>query len=164
MNRDQKSGLVSILRDKLTSSAFVSIIHYRGMSDKQLYSLRVALKAKGCNIKIAKNTLVRVAIKGTELEPLTSHINGPVAILYSQDPVSLAKALSDISKQVDVLKIKVGFFNKSIVSEAAIRDMAKLGSLEEVRSSFVGVLKGAQSNFVRVISAPEKGLATLKTQ
>lgn len=162
MNKTQKVDLVSSLKDKLISSAFVSIVHYRGMSDKQLYDLRIALKSKNCNMKIAKNTLVKVAIKGTDLETLTPHLNGPTAILYSQDPVALSKALSDMVKKVELLKIKIGYFNKLLVTEAAIKDMAKLGSLDEVRSSFLGVLKGAQSNFVRILSAPEKGLATLK--
>lgn len=164
MNRDQKSNLVSSLKQKLTTSAFVAVIHYRGMNDKQLYDLRVALKSKGCNMKIAKNTLVKVAIKGTDLEALSSHLNGPTAVLYSQDPVALAKVATDVSKQSEALKIKIGFFNKSLMTEAAVKEMAKLGSLEEVRASFIGVLKAAQTNFVRVLTAPEKGLATLKTQ
>lgn len=162
MNKTQKADLVSSLKDKLVSSAFISIVHYRGMSDKQLYDLRIALKSKNCHMKIAKNTLVKVAIKGTDLETLAPHLNGPTAILYSQDPVALSKALSDMVKKVELLKIKIGYFNKLLITEAAIKDMAKLGSLEEVRSSFLGVLKGAQSHFVRILSAPEKGLATLK--
>ncbi len=162
MNRNQKSDLVSALKEKLTSSAFVAIVHYRGMTDKQLYEMRTALKAKDCSMKIAKNTLIKVAIKGTELENLSSHLNGPTAVLYSQDVVALSKVLSDVSKQVDILKIKVGYFNKALISEDAIKEMAKLGSLNDVRASFIGVLKGAQSNFVRILSAPEKGLATLK--
>jgi large subunit ribosomal protein L10 len=162
MDKNQKSALVSSLKDKLTSSAFVSVVHYRGMDDKQLYDLRVALKSKGCNIKIAKNTLIKVAIKGTDLEILTPHLSGPTAILYSQDPVALAKAVSDMAKKVEVLKIKIGYFNKALVAESAIKEMAKLGSLGEVRSSFLGLLKGAQSKFVRILNAPEQGLASLK--
>lgn len=162
MNKTQKSELVSSLKDNLTKSAFVAIVHYRGMNDKQLYDMRTELKAKDCNIKIAKNTLLRVAIKGTDLESLTPHLNGPTAVLYSQDVVTLSKILSDTAKQFDVLKIKIGHFNKSLIEEAAIMEMAKLGSLNDVRASFIGVLKGAQSNFVRILSAPEKGLATLK--
>ena len=164
MNKEQKSGLVSSLKDKLTNSAFVAIVHYRGMSDKQLYNLRVALKAKGCGMKIAKNTLVKIAIKGTNLEALNPHLVGPTAVLYSKDPVALAKAVSDIAKEVQVLQIKTGFFNNALMSESAIKEMAKLGSLEDVRASFLGMLKGAQSKFVRVLQAPEQGLATLKTQ
>jgi len=162
MNKNQKLELVSSLKDKLTNSAFVAVIHYRGMSDKQLYDMRIALKAKDCNMKIAKNTLVKVALKGTDLEALTPHLNGPTAVLYSQDVVALSKVISDVAKQLDVLKIKVGYFNKSLITENAIKEMAKLGSLNDVRASFIGVLKGAQTNFVRVLSAPEKGLASLK--
>ncbi len=163
MNREQKSQLVSSLQSKLIDSAFVAVIHYRGMSDKQLYDLRVTLKSKGCGMKIAKNTLVKVAVKKTALEALSEHLSGPTAILYSQDPVVLSKIISDMAKRVEVLKIKVGFFNKSLVTEAAIKEMAKLGSFDEVRASFLGLLSAKQSNFVRLLTAPEKGLATLKT-
>ncbi len=162
MNRNQKSDLVSTLKDKLINSAFVAVIHYRGMSDKQLYDMRTALKAKDCNMKIAKNTLIKVAIKGTDLETLSPHLTGPTAVLYSQDVVALSKILSDVSKQVDILKIKVGYFNKALINEDAIKEMAKLGSLNDVRASFIGLLTSAQSNFVRILSAPEEGLATLK--
>ncbi|NBX52456.1 MAG: 50S ribosomal protein L10 [Proteobacteria bacterium] len=164
MNRNQKSNLVSSLKSNLIGSAFVAVIHYRGMTDKQLYELRVALKSKGCNIKISKNTLIKVAIKGTQLEPLNSYLVGPSAILYSQDPVILAKIISETAKQVQVVKIIAGFFNNSLMSEATIKEMAKLGSLDEVRASFIGILNGAQSKFIRVLNAPKDGLATLKTQ
>jgi large subunit ribosomal protein L10 len=163
MNREQKSQLVTSLQNNLVNSAFVAVIHYRGMSDKQLYDLRVALKSKGCGMKIAKNTLVKVAVEKTELKALSQHLSGPTALLYSQDPVALSKVIADMAKQIEVLKIKVGFFNKSLVTESAIKEMAKLGSIEEVRASFLGILNAAQSNFVRLLTAPEKGLATLKT-
>lgn len=159
MNKNQKSALVSSLKGKLTNSIFVAVIHYRGMSDKQLYDMRVALKAKNCGMKIAKNTLVKVAVKGTDLEVLTPHLTGPTAILYSQDLIALSKVISDFAKDIEVLKIKTGYLNKALITESAINDMAKLGSLEEVRASFIGKLKGVQSNFVRILNAPESGLA-----
>ncbi|MBM5782039.1 MAG: 50S ribosomal protein L10 [Pelagibacterales bacterium] len=160
MNRDQKAELISSLKESLTASPFVAIIHYRGMTDKQLYDMRVALKAKKCSMKIAKNTLVKVAIKGTGLESISSHLSGPTAVLYSQDVIALSKVISDFSKEVEVLKIKIGYLNNELISETKIRDLAKLGSLEEVRASFLGKLKGAQSNFVRILKAPESGMAS----
>lgn len=162
MNKNQKSELVSYMKDTLSGNSFISVVHYRGMTDKQIYDMRTTLKAKGCNMKIAKNTLIKVAIKGTELEILTPYLSGPTAILYSQDVVALSKVLSETAKKIESLQIKVGYLNKSLVTESAIKDMAKLGSLDEVRASFIGILKGAQSNFVRILAAPEKGLASLK--
>jgi large subunit ribosomal protein L10 len=160
MNKNQKSELVSTIRTKLVNNPFIVIIHYRGMTDKQMYDMRVLLKQKDCNIKVAKNTLVKVALKDTELESLLPYLNGPTALVYSQDIVSLSKVLSEVSKQVQSLEIKVGYFNKSIISEIAIKEMAKLGSLNEVRSSFISIINGAQSNFVRLLSAYEKTLKT----
>jgi large subunit ribosomal protein L10 len=162
MNKSQKLELVSFLKEKLTNSSFVSIVHYRGMNDKQLYDMRVAVRERGCSMKITKNTLVKVAIKGTDLEILTPHLNGPTAVLYSQDIVALSKVLFDMAKKSEVLKIKIGYFNKSLVAESAIREMAKLGSLDEVRASFIAVINSTQSRLIRILSAPEKGLATLK--
>lgn len=160
MNKNQKSELVASLKDKLSKSSFVVIVHYRGMTDKQLYDMRVALKAKNCGIKISKNTLAKLAIKGTELEAIESHLSGPTAILYSNDPVALSKAVSDVAKQAEVLKIKVGFLDKALVNESAIKSLASLGSFDEVRASFIGKLKAVQSNFARIINAPNEGLAS----
>lgn len=162
MDKTQKTTLVSSIKDNLTKSAAVAIVHYRGMSDEQLYQMRTTLKSKGCGLKIAKNTLVRIAVKGTDFEALNPYLNGPTALVYSQDVVALSKVISDFTKKVEVLKVRAGVFNKSIITEDKIKELAKLGSLEEVRASFIGVLKGAQSNFVRLLTAPEKGLATLK--
>jgi large subunit ribosomal protein L10 len=164
MNRNQKSDLVSYIQSNISGSQFIAIIQYRGMSDKQLFNLRVALKSKNCNIKIAKNTLIKVAFKGTNLEKLDNHLNGPTAIVYAQDPVALSKVIVDTSKQVESLKIITGFFNNNLMSESTIKDLAKLGSMDDVRASFVGILKSQQLQFLNILGAPEKGLATLKNQ
>jgi len=162
MDRTQKENLVTSLKENLTSSAFVAVVYYRGMTDKELYNMRVQLKNKECSMKIAKNTLVKIAVKDTDLEKLTPHLNGPTAILYSQDVVALSKVIHDFSKQVKALEIVTGHFNNELVDETAISNMARLGSLDDVRASFVGVLTAAQSSFVRILNAPEQGLAELK--
>jgi large subunit ribosomal protein L10 len=161
MNKGQKSQLIAQLKENLLESNFIAIIYYRGMNDKQLYDMRVALKSNKCFMKIAKNTLVKVAIKDTDLEILSPELNGPNAILYSKDPVALAKIITDIAKEVEALKIRVGYLNKSIINAATISSLAKLGSIEEVRASFIGVITSAQSNFVRILNAPSSGLASL---
>jgi large subunit ribosomal protein L10 len=164
MNKEQKTQLVSSLQGSILKSVCVVVIHYRGMTDKQLYDLRVDLKSKGCGIKISKNTLIKVALKNTHLENLFPYLNGPTAILVSQDPVLLSKIISDASKKIEVIKIIAGYFNNAIITESTIKEMAKLGSINDVRSSFIGLLKATQSKFVRVLNAPSEGLATLKTQ
>jgi large subunit ribosomal protein L10 len=160
MNKNQKSELISAIKNNLLNNGFVAVIHYRGMNDKQIYDLRVALRSKNCGMKVAKNTLVKIAIRGTELEVMSSYLNGPTAILYSQDPVALSKVISDFAKKAENLKIIVGYLDKSLIKEDVINSLAKLGSLEEVRASFIGRLNAVQSHFVRIINAPGEGIAS----
>lgn len=161
MNRTQKADLVAVMKESLTKSNFIVLLHYRGLSDKQLYDFRVSLKSKGVSLKILKNTLAKVAIKGSDLEVLTPYLSGPTAIAYANDPVSLAKIAVEAAKGNQALKIQAGYLNKSILSIDAIDSLSKLGSLEEVRSSFLSVLQGAQSKFVRVLNAPATGMVAV---
>lgn len=160
INKSQKSEMISSLKDNLTKATFVVVIHYRGMSGKQLYDMRVNLKSKDCGMKISKNTLANIALKGTEFEAVAPYLKGPTAVLYSQDPVALSKVVADFAKETEFLKIQVGFLDKAIIKESDIINLAKLGSLTEVRASFLGRLNGIQSNFVRVLNAPQEGLAS----
>ncbi|MFT5703344.1 MAG: large subunit ribosomal protein L10 [Rickettsiales bacterium] len=161
MNRTQKADLVSSMRESLTQSSFVLLLHYRGLSDKQLFDFRLNLKSKGVSLKIIKNTLAKVAIKDSDLEVLTPYLTGPTAICYTNDIVSLAKIATDSAKEHESLKIQIGYLNKSILSQDAIDNLSKLGSLEEVRSSFLSVLQGSQSHFVRVLNAPATGIISV---
>ncbi|MFT6258888.1 MAG: large subunit ribosomal protein L10 [Rickettsiales bacterium] len=161
MNRIEKTNLVASMRESLMKSNIVLLLHYRGLSDKQLYDFRVELKSKGVNLKIIKNTLAKVAIKDSELEILSEYLSGPTAICYSDDVVSLTKIAVETSKLNKDLKIQVGYLNKSILSKDAIDSLSKLGSLEEVRSSFLSVLQGSQSKFVRVLNAPASAIVAV---
>ena len=161
MNRDQKVQLVSTIKEDLLNSSLVVLLHYRGLSDNDLYNLRRSLKEKEANLRVAKNTLIKVAIKDTELDVLEPHLTGPTAIAYAKDPVGLAKVVIETSKSNELLNIQIGYLNKEILPKNAIGSLSKLGSLEEVRASFVGTIKGAQSNFVRVLGAAPANIVSL---
>jgi large subunit ribosomal protein L10 len=161
MNRTQKADLVALMKEELAKSDFIVLLHYRGMSDKQLYDFRVSLKSKGVNLKIIKNTLAKVAVKGSDMEILSPYLTGPTAICYANDPVSLAKIATQGAKENESLKIQAAYLDKAILSKDAIDSLSKLGSLDEVRSSFLSVLTGSQSKFVRVLNAPASGVVAV---
>ena len=154
MNREQKAQSVSSIKKALLESSLVVLLHYRGLKDNELYNFRTALKEKNTNLKVAKNTLVKIAIKDTDLNVLEPYLNGPVAIAYGEDAASLAKVTTDNAKKYEALEIQTGYLNKSLLSKDAIDSLSKLGSLEDVRASFISRLKGAQSSFVRILNAP----------
>lgn len=112
-------------------------------------------------MKIVKNTLVNIAIKGTQYEPLAQFLKGPTAVISSEDPVALAKIVTDAEKENKCFEIQAGLLDGEVVKAAEISNLAKLGSLEDVRASFIAKLTGVQSNFVRTLNAPQSGLVAL---
>ncbi len=150
MNRIEKQKQVTDIKDYLSNNTFIALAYYRGMNDSKLYNFRVLLKKNGCNIKVLKNTLINVAIKDTKYSELSPYLKGPVAFMYSNDPVALSKVINDTSKEVEQLKPLVGFFNDKIVTAEEIVKLAKLGSINDVRASFVYTLRATHSSILSI--------------
>jgi len=161
MNRAQKSQLVENLKEDLGNSKFIALAHYSGISDKNLYEIRVNLKSKNCSMKIAKNKLTKIAIKDTHMKEIESHLAGPVVLLYSQDPVELAKIIVESSKNNENFKVVTGFLDNTLIGGDKIESLAKLGSLDEVRASFIGTINAVQSSFVRNLSYNKTSFVSL---
>ncbi len=161
MNRLEKTSLIKYVRENVAESNFVMLLHYRGLTDKQLYNLRCSLRSNLINIKIIKNRLVKVAIKGLQLEAISPYLNGPTAICYADDPISLSKIIVQFAKENEALKINIAYLNKYIISKEQIETLSKLESLEQVRSSFLSVLVSSQSKFIRTIQSPASNMVCL---
>jgi large subunit ribosomal protein L10 len=160
MNKQQKQDLISQIKNLLQKNNVISLIHYRGLNDKQLFDLRLSLKNSGCGIKVVKNTLLRIAVKDLNFDSLKEYLKGPTALVYSNEPVSLAKIIYNSSKESEHLKIQAFLFDNKLLEENDIKSLASLGSLDEVRSSFIMKLNAVQSNFVRILAAPNSGEAS----
>lgn len=153
MHRTEKTELVSFVEGLVSEKKAVVLMHYRGLSAAQMSTLRMNLKDSDANLKIVKNTLTKRAIGETAYESLAEHLTGPVAISYSEDPVSLSKALADFAKENEALDILAGCMDGDVYTIDKIKALASLGSKDEVRAKFIGLLSAAQSGFVRLLDA-----------
>jgi len=111
LNRPQKEEQVSLLREKITAAQALVAVDYRGLNVTESNVLRAKLReaGEGRNIeyRVAKNTLVKLALEGTANQPLQSFCSGPTAVAFAFDePAILAKILVEYSKEFDKFKIK----------------------------------------------------------
>lgn len=156
MNKTQKNELVSFVEGLVSDKKFMVLVHNEGLTAAQMSELRMNLKDNDANLKIVKNTLTKRALDGTEYKDLMEHLTGPVAISYSEDPVGLCKVVVDFAKANDSLKIIAGSAAGEAYEVSKIKALAALGSKDEVRAKFVGLLNAAQSGFVRLLDAKVK--------
>ena len=154
MNRDQKQESITWLKESFEKSSAVIFADYRGVTSEQMNALRFSLRTKNVAVKVAKNNLVRVAVKGTAREKAVESMVGPtVACFAFGDPVEMAKAVTEFTKKVEAFTVKDGFLGDQAVNEAQIKQLATLPSKEQLLGQLLSVMNGPIRNFVSVLHA-----------
>lgn len=158
MKKEQKVSSIDLAKSIFADNSVVILLNYKTLNAKGMSSLRKALKSKDANLRILKNTLVKRAMIDSGIKGLSDSFNDQVAISYSNDPVSLSSALTNFAKENGSINIKIGFMDGKILELETIRSLSSLGSMEEVRAKFIGLLKAPCSKLVRVLSGYETKL------
>ncbi len=159
MKRDSKEQIVAELAQKLASSKATFLADYRGLNVEQVNKLRRELHGAGVEYRVVKNTLLRLAAKGTGAACLEPHLEGPTAIaIAGLDPVAPAKILSDFAKANAKFELKGGSLEGKVLSAADIQALADLPSREVLLAKMLGSLNAPISNFVGVLAAVPRSL------
>lgn len=165
MNRNDKEAVVSEVSQRLTRASAVILTDFSGLKVEQMTDLRQKLRDSGSEYLVVKNTLLKLASKGTETESLVQDLTGPNGLGFSyDDPVELAKVLVDFAKDNPKLEIKEGVLDGKVISTAEVTALAKLPSREVLLAQLLGVMNGVARNFVSVLAAVPRGLVTALKQ
>ena len=159
MNREQKESFVQNLKSIIAENSLVLVFHYRGMSMTDMTDLRVQSFNSGCNIKVTKNRLTKLALEGSDKAALSEFFDGPTAIAYSSDPVQLTKLLTNFAKNNSNLVILGGIMDNEILSVEKIEILSKLPSLEEIRAQLIGLISSPAQKIASVLTASSGDLA-----
>jgi len=171
LNRKEKEQIVSDFSKKIKGYQTVILTNYRGLNVEQMNYLRRRLREEKISYHVVKNTLMKLASQGTDLEKLSGHFEGPTAIAISHgDPVLLAKVLSEFLKAQPSFEIRAGLIQGRPVSSEEVKGMATmpsrevlfaqiLGGIQMARGQFVGGILGILQQVVGVIQARVDQLA-----
>jgi large subunit ribosomal protein L10 len=125
LNKETKEQIVSHISSKLKQATFAILTGYRGLTVEQITRLRNELRGVSSDYQVVKNTLFKIASKGTEFEQLHQHFAGPTAILLSSDdPIAPSKILAKFLKEYSVLSIKAGFLQGKVLSVKKQKSLA----------------------------------------
>jgi large subunit ribosomal protein L10 len=157
MNRAQKQTEIEELKSRLDASEIIVITQNKGLTVKEVTDLRNQLRKEGASYKVAKNTLVKIALKGTRFEGIANLFTGPTAIASAKDP-SVAKVAQKFAKDNEKLVIIGGAMGDKILSANDVKALATLPSLDELRSKICGLLVAAPTKLAGVLQAPARNL------
>ena len=166
MNRKEKAQVVSDLGEKVKGFQAVVLTNYRGLKVGQIDRLRQRLREEKISYHVVKNTLMKLASKGTDLEKLDNYFEGPTAMAISYgDPVLLAKILSEFVKTQPSLEIKVGLIQGKVTSPEEVKALATMPSREVLFGQILGGIQGTASQLGAVIyNAIQQVLGTIQAR
>jgi large subunit ribosomal protein L10 len=137
----------------------VVIAHYVGMTFVELAELRNRLRKEGGKLKVFKNRLAQKALDGKAGSDALDLFKGQSVLAYASDPVTAAKVAAQYAKENDKFKIVGGIMDGVVLSEAGVKSLATLPSLDELRGRLVGLLQAPATKIAGVLQAPAGQLA-----
>src|SRR5216683_1055235 len=156
MKKQQKSTVVQELTDSFGRASIALVSEYRGMTAAESTEMRRRLRA----VRVAKNTLVRRAIKGTAYEALETKLGGQIGLILSyEDPVVLAKTFTSFGPLGDKLKLRAAILGGKALTPEEVQALAKLPSREVIFSQLLGLLNAPATQLVRLLNEPGSYLA-----
>ena len=128
-----KQPVVKEIAELLDGAQSAVVVDYRGLTVEQDTQLRKSLREAGVTYKVYKNTMIRLATKGTEFEALDNVLEGPTAIAVSkEDATAPARILFNFSKTAPQLELKAGIVEGTTYDAQGIKVIAEIPSRDEL--------------------------------
>ena len=161
MLRSEKERVVEQLAQRLRSTDTLMVADYRGLTMPEIDELRTRLLEAGARFTVVKNTLTRRAAEEAGTTDVLELIDGPTAIAFLEadgDPVAVAKVLNETSRANDVLVIRGGLLEGTVVGDAEIKRLATLPPADVLRAQLVGAVTAPLTTVVGLFTAPLRDL------
>ena len=164
-----KNDKVALIKEKIDKAQVAIVTEYKGLSVEEITNLRRALQKDGGDYMVTKNTLAKLAIKGTPYEVLTETLKGPIALAFGfNDQVAPAKALSKFIKDVKKGEIIAAAMDGRLMTASEAKALANLPSKEEIYAKMLGCINSPASGIVGgingVMSALVRAVAAVRDQ
>ncbi|MBL8639152.1 MAG: 50S ribosomal protein L10 [Alphaproteobacteria bacterium] len=155
MNRAEKQTEIDTLKSGLDKSEILIVTHNTGMTVAQVTELRKGLRAQGARYKVTKNTLAKIAVKGTKYESVSDLLTGPTGLsTTNEEPLVVAKTVHEYAKKFNgKLVILGGYFGDMKLDAAGVERLAKLPTLNEIRGTLVGLIQAPAAQLARLAQA-----------
>jgi large subunit ribosomal protein L10 len=160
VNREEKTAVVTALHERFTNASVALVTTNLGMTVEQSNALRRTLRAVGGEYKVAKHTLVRLALSETRYGKLDALLEGPRSLVFGySDPVRVTKTLVDFAEQNNKLQIDGGALEGQVLPADQVKALAKMPPIESLRARIARQAMSPGSRVDSMTAAPASRLA-----
>ena len=160
LTKEKKQKNLKDLKENIAKQKSVIFADFSKVNSKDLFSLRKKLKEAGCNLKIGKKTLMRIAFGQSNISywnKIKKVIPGQLALVFGiEDEIAPARIANQFAKTNENFKILGGIFEKRFIEKEKVLELANIPSREELLGRLVGSLASSMASFVRVLDGIRK--------
>jgi large subunit ribosomal protein L10 len=162
MHRDQKQQVLGEIKEAFQNVASVVIADYRGITVPVVTAMRDDFRKAGCHYRVIKNSLVKIAVKGSKMEPISQLMVGTTAVIWSNEiPQTPAQLALKWAKDEPKFVIKGGYYEGQVLDVPGIDALARMPGKNEIRSSMLMTFLAAPQSFVAQLAAAPQNFAYL---
>jgi len=155
LTKEQKHEQSLLLRENLDGVTTLFLLENHGLNVNDVNSLRSEVRKSDATYKVVKNTVVRLAVEGTEMEGITPFLTGPKVLAYTGgDGVALAKVLKHFIKKHPELQFEQAFLEGQILEAKEAEKIAELPSREELITKLAYLLQSPIRRLAVALNAP----------
>ena len=159
LNLEQKKAVVAEVAEAAKTAHSAVAAEYRGLTVEEMTDLRVEARKEGVVLKVAKNTLVRRAVEGTDYECMQDSLTGPLLFAFSMDdPGSAARLVKDFAKEHDKLVAKLVSIGGQLYDASELDRLSKMPTYDQAIAMLMSVMKAPVEKFVRTLAEPHAKL------
>lgn len=138
---------------------------FTGVSVADETELRRRMSQNGCGYRVIKNTLAKRAAEEGAAAQLDTFFTGPTAVAFTEEnPVGLAKALTEFIKAHPTTSLKAGLLDDALLSVDEVEALASLPSREELLAKLVYLLQAPLTQLAAALQTPLRNLTSLLAQ
>lgn len=149
-----KEQKIAHIKENVEKAKVAVVINYKGLSVEEITNLRRLLQKAGSDITVTKNTLAKIAMKGTDFEVLTDSMKESTAIAFGfDDEVSAAKIVEKFIKDSKKCEIIAGALDGQLLSADEVKALAKTPSKEELYAKMLGCVNSPATGIAGAVNA-----------
>ena len=160
MDRREKETEIGDLKERLGKATTAVIAEYKGLTVAEISALRRELREVAGEYRVAKNTLISLAIEGSPYLSLKELLTGQNGLVIGYgDAVGLAKIVTRYAKENQKFTVKGGVTDGQFLAAAGVETLSQLPSREALRAQLLGMLIRPAGQLVSTLAAPGAQLA-----
>src|ERR1035437_9936116 len=158
--KEDKRKEIDSLRQDLARLKNLFVTGYEKLRVEQDFELRKVVRNVGGKYRVVKNNLAERASEGTPAEQVLKGLRGMTSVAYTtNDPVALAKALTNYARTNPTFTFKAGIVEGRVIDVKAINDLANLPSKEAIFAKLLYLINAPAQRLVTALNAVGRNLA-----